>query len=81
VLGGKPAPVLKVATNSETYQRMSEDMDLDTGGIVTGSLTITEAGDQIFEAVLAVASGRETCSEDLDLGRDEFIPWQLGAVT
>jgi altronate hydrolase len=81
VLGGKPAPVLKVATNSETFQRMSEDMDLDTGGIVTGSLTITEAGDQIFEAVLAVASGRETCSEDLDLGRDEFIPWQLGAVT
>jgi altronate hydrolase len=81
VLGGKPAPVLKVATNSETYQRMREDMDLDTGGIVTGSLTITEAGDQIFEAVLAVASGQETCSEDLDLGRDEFIPWQLGAVT
>jgi altronate hydrolase len=81
VLGGKPAPVLKVATNSETYQRMREDMDLDTGGIVTGSLTIAEAGDQIFEAILAVASGRATCSEDLDLGRDEFIPWQLGAVT
>jgi altronate hydrolase len=81
VLGGKPAPVLKVATNSETFQRMREDMDLDTGGIVTGSLTIAEAGDQIFEAILAVASGRATCSEDLDLGRDEFIPWQLGAVT
>lgn len=81
VLGGKPAPVLKVATNSETFQRMREDMDLDTGGIVTGSLTITEAGEQIFEAVLAVASGQTTCSEDLDLGRDEFIPWQLGAVT
>ncbi|BEL03154.1 altronate dehydratase family protein [Actinoplanes sichuanensis] len=81
VLGGKPAPVLKVATNSETYQRMREDMDLDTGGIVTGSLTITDAGEQIFEAILAVASGQVTCSEDLDLGRDEFIPWQLGAVT
>jgi altronate hydrolase len=81
VLGGKPAPVLKVATNSETYQRMREDMDIDTGGIVTGSLTITGAGEQIFEAILAVASGRVTCSEDLDLGRDEFIPWQLGAVT
>ncbi|GAA4977725.1 UxaA family hydrolase [Actinoplanes utahensis] len=81
VLGGKPAPVLKVATNSETYNRMREDMDLDTGGIVTGTTTITATGEQIFEAILAVASGRPTVSEDLDLGRDEFIPWQLGAVT
>ena len=81
VLGGKPAPVLKVATNTETFQRMREDMDLDTGGIVTGATTITDAGIDIFETILAVASGRPTVSEDLDLGRDEFIPWQLGAVT
>lgn len=81
VLGGKPAPVLKVATNSEIYQRMREDMDIDTGGIVAGTLSLTGSGEQIFEAILAVASGRSTASEDLDLGRDEFVPWQLGAVT
>ncbi|GAA1581900.1 UxaA family hydrolase [Actinoplanes couchii] len=81
VLGGKPAPVLKVATNSEIYQRMREDMDIDTGGIVTGALSLTDSGQEIFEAILAVASGRPTASEDLDLGRDEFVPWQLGAVT
>ncbi|SDS75301.1 UxaA family hydrolase [Actinoplanes derwentensis] len=81
VLGGKPAPVLKVATNSEIYQRMREDMDIDTGGIVAGTVSLTESGEQIFEAILAVASGELTASEDLDLGRDEFVPWQLGAVT
>ncbi|GIE86018.1 UxaA family hydrolase [Actinoplanes regularis] len=81
VLGGKPAPVIKIATNSEIFQRMREDMDLDTGGIVTGTTTIEAAGEQIFETVLAVASGQLTASEDLDLGRDEFVPWQLGAVT
>ena len=36
---------------------------------------------EILEEILAVASGRLTTSEDLDLGRDEFVPWQLGAVT
>ncbi|WP_430782921.1 UxaA family hydrolase [Actinoplanes sp. G11-F43] len=81
VLGGKPAPVLKVATNTDIYQRMREDMDIDTGGIVAGTVSLTDAGEQIFEAVLAVASGQMTASEDLDLGRDEFVPWQLGAVT
>jgi altronate hydrolase len=81
VLGGKPAPVIKIATNSEIYERMRDDMDLDTGGIVAGTTTIEAAGEQIFETILAVASGKLTASEDLDLGRDEFVPWQLGAVT
>ncbi|GIF08438.1 D-galactarate dehydratase [Actinoplanes siamensis] len=81
VLGGKPTPVIKIATNSEVFQRMRDDMDLDTGGIVTGATTIEAAGNEIFETILAVASGELTASEDLDLGRDEFVPWQLGAVT
>ncbi|WP_189330802.1 UxaA family hydrolase [Actinoplanes ianthinogenes] len=81
VLGGKPAPVIKIATNSEIFERMRDDMDLDTGGIVTGATTIEAAGAAIFETILAVASGTVTASEDLDLGRDEFVPWQLGAVT
>ncbi|MEV6343201.1 altronate dehydratase family protein [Actinoplanes sp. NPDC051851] len=81
VLGGKPAPVIKIATNTEIFTRMRDDMDIDTGGIVTGSTTIAAAGTEIFDRILAVASGDPTASEDLDLGRDEFVPWQLGAVT
>ncbi|WP_370514076.1 UxaA family hydrolase [Cellulomonas sp. JZ18] len=81
VLGTKPAPCVKIATNTEMYERMREDMDLDAGRIVTGTATIDEVGEEILDLVLAVASGRTTVSEELDLGRDEFVPWQLGAVT
>ncbi|GIF11661.1 UxaA family hydrolase [Actinoplanes teichomyceticus] len=81
VLGTKPVPCIKVATNTPMYERMREDMDLNAGGIVAGTDTIDSVGAEILEAVLAVASGRATVSEELDLGRDEFVPWQLGAVT
>ncbi|GIG27824.1 UxaA family hydrolase [Cellulomonas marina] len=81
VLGCKPSPSIKVATNTETYERMREDMDLDAGRIVTGTATVEEIGEELFERVLAVASGEQTVSEELDLGSDEFVPWQLGAVT
>jgi len=81
VLGGRPTPVLKLATNTEMYERMQEDMDLNCGRIVDGTATVTEVGDEIFERIIAVASGETTVSEELDLGQDEFIPWQLGTVT
>jgi altronate hydrolase len=81
VLGCKPAPSIKVATNTEMYERMSEDMDLDAGRIVGGTATLEQVGEEIFAKILAVASGEQTVSEELDLGQDEFIPWQLGTVT
>ncbi|GAA1737708.1 altronate dehydratase family protein [Isoptericola hypogeus] len=81
VLGCKPTPSIKVATNSDTYRRMREDMDLDAGRIVETGATVEEVGDELFEKILAVASGEQTVSEELDLGADEFVPWQLGAVT
>ena len=81
VLGTKPVPTIKIATNTPMYERMREDMDLNAGGIATGAATVEQIGAEILETVLAVASGRPTVSEDLDLGRDEFVPWQLGAVT
>jgi altronate hydrolase len=81
VLGGRPTPVLKLATNTEMYERMREDMDLNCGRIVDGTATVPQVGDEIFERIIAVASGETTVSEELDLGQDEFIPWQLGTVT
>jgi altronate hydrolase len=38
-------------------------------------------GDEIFERIIAVASGDRTVSEELDIGQQEFVPWQLGTVT
>lgn len=81
VLGGRPTPVIKLATNTEMYERMSDDMDLNAGRIVDGIATVTEVGEEILERIIAVASGETTVSEELDLGQEEFIPWQLGTVT
>lgn len=81
VLGFKPTPSIKVCTNTPTYLRMAEDIDINAGRIVDGTASLDEVGGEIFEKVLAVASGEQTVSEELDLGQDEFIPWQLGTVT
>ncbi|MFP5336402.1 MAG: UxaA family hydrolase [Actinomycetes bacterium] len=80
VLGTKPTPTLKLATNTEMYQRMSEDMDLNCGVIVDGAATVQEVGQQLFELILATASGQKTRSEQLGFGQEEFVPWHLGAV-
>jgi altronate hydrolase/galactarate dehydratase len=79
VSGYKPVPCVKVATNSEMYQRMEEDMDIDTGDILTGT-TLEAKGREMFEMFIRVASGEETKSERLGFGGAEFVPWQIGAV-
>src|ERR1700729_316344 len=60
VFGGKPAPSLKLATTTELYRRMSEDMDFNCGPVLDGEASVSELGDALFEAILAVASGRHT---------------------
>jgi len=77
--GCKPVPSIKLATNSDLYSRMPDDMDIDCGDVIDG-VTLEEKGREIFEAVLAVASGRRSKSELLGYGRHEFVPWQIGAV-
>ncbi|WAJ28540.1 UxaA family hydrolase [Antarcticirhabdus aurantiaca] len=80
VSGFKPAPSLKLATNTPMFERMREDMDIDCGTIVSGTETIEENGRRIFQLILDTASGRKTVSESFDYGDNEFVPWQLGAV-
>ncbi|MEM7497576.1 MAG: altronate dehydratase family protein [Pseudomonadota bacterium] len=78
--GAKPSPSMKIATNSEMYARMTEDMDVDAGRILSGHATIEEVGREIYEMWLRIASGERTKSEAQGLGDDEFVPWQIGAV-
>jgi altronate hydrolase len=80
VFGCKPAPSLKLATNTPLYRRMTDDMDVNCGPIADGEASVQEIGRQIFDLVLATASGRKTKSEELGIGEEEFTPWQLGAV-
>ncbi|MBA4612905.1 UxaA family hydrolase [Stappia taiwanensis] len=70
VVGSAIAPVIKICANPETYARLSEDMDVNAGRILSGS-SLTEVGAEIFDLTLAVASGRKTASEQL--GHAEFI--------
>ncbi|HEV2557735.1 MAG TPA: altronate dehydratase family protein [Microvirga sp.] len=77
--GAKPAPSMKLATNSDIYRRMIDDMDIDCGTILDG-VAVEEKGREIFEKLLKVASGERTKSEELGYGDAEFVPWQIGAT-
>ncbi len=79
VYGCKPVPCLKVASNSVVFHRMLDDMDVNAGEILNGT-PVQELGRAIFEELLTVASGKETKSEALGLGEDEFAPWVIGPV-
>ena len=57
------APVIKITGNRETAHRMADNMDIDVSNIIEGTQTIAQAGEQILEEVLAVASGRPTKAE------------------
>ncbi|WP_170545926.1 UxaA family hydrolase [Ruegeria arenilitoris] len=80
VSGYQPTPCIKLATNSEMYARMADDMDLNCGDIVTDGISIEDKGDELFEILVRVASGEKTKSEELGFGGVEFVPWQIGAV-
>ncbi|MDQ3813812.1 MAG: altronate dehydratase family protein [Armatimonadota bacterium] len=78
VYGCKPAPCIKVATNTPLFERMNDDMDINAGTILDGEETIEQVGRRIFEKIIAVASGERTKSELAGVGDEEFAPWILG---
>ncbi|HCP01412.1 MAG: galactonate dehydratase [Alphaproteobacteria bacterium] len=80
VYGCKPSPSIKLATNTEMYESMSDDMDINAGKIADGNATIEDVGLEIFDYMLDIASGTQSKSEALGFGDNEFIPWQVGAV-
>ena len=80
VFGSRPAPTVKLATNADLARRMADDIDLDCSGIVESGVDVAAMGRQVYDLLLDVASGRRTRSEELGLGGEEFVPWQIGAV-
>jgi altronate hydrolase len=77
--GCKPTPSIKLATNSQMFHHMSEDMDINCGDIVEG-VSVAAKGEEIFQKVLSVASGEPSKSEALGYGDAEFVPWTVGAT-
>jgi altronate hydrolase len=81
MFGSKPAPTLKLASNTPMFERLVDDMDINCGLVVDGELSIQDMGERIFEHMLQAASGQKTRSEELGLGDHEFVPWHLGIVS
>lgn len=79
-LGYALTPVVKIATNSGLYERMPDDMDINTGDVISDGVSLEEKGLEIYNFILDVASGERTCSEDLGYGTQEFVPWVQGLV-
>ncbi|MCH7888875.1 MAG: UxaA family hydrolase [Proteobacteria bacterium] len=78
--GFKPAPSIKLATNTAMYERLVEDMDINCGTIADGKQSVDEVGREVFARILAVAGGEKSKSEELDYGDNEFVPWNIGTV-
>jgi altronate dehydratase len=79
VFGFKPAPCIKISTNSQMYERMMDDMDVDAGQIANGR-ALADVAAEILNLVVAVASGQPSKSEAQDVGEAEFNPWNLGGT-
>jgi len=77
--GCKPTPSIKITSNTPVFERMRDDMDIDAGVILAGE-SVETVGAGIFDAILDVASGRKTKSEQHGIGEEEFIPWLIGPI-
>jgi altronate hydrolase len=77
VLGLRPCPCIKVATNTPLFERMRDDMDVNAGTILDGE-PVERVGRELYETILEVAGGRPTRSERSGVGEEEFSPWQIG---
>jgi altronate hydrolase len=76
--GSKPAPTIKVASNDALFERLHDDMDFNAGPIASQGITVEQAGAELFEMILRVASGETTKSERQGIGDHEIVPWTVG---
>ncbi|MFD2099044.1 UxaA family hydrolase [Flagellimonas iocasae] len=75
--GNPVVPVLKISSNSELAQRMPDIIDFDAGPIIRGEKSIQQAGEELLEFIIDVASGVKTVKA-MNLNQDDFIPWKRG---
>ena len=82
MFGSKPAPTIKLASNTPMFTRLQEDMDINCGQVIDGERTVQEMGRDIFEHILqATLPGSVRKSELLGAeGDHEFVPWHMGIV-
>lgn len=79
VFGFKPAPSIKISTNSVTYERMPGDVDLNAGRVLEGE-SMDQVASELLDLVVAVASGQPSKSEIQGVGEAEFVPWTFSGM-
>ncbi|KQO20972.1 altronate hydrolase [Flavobacterium sp. Leaf82] len=75
--GNPIAPVVKISSNTQLATKMSDIIDIDTGGIITGEKSIDEMADEMLEFIIEVASGTIKTKAAI-LNQNDFIPWKRG---
>jgi altronate dehydratase large subunit len=75
VIGSPISPLIKVTGNSQTYRRMQEDMDFDAGRVLSGEITLAEAGREMHELIVRVARGEQSKPEAL-AHREYFLMYK-----
>jgi altronate dehydratase large subunit len=74
--GSPIAPVIKIATNTPMFERMTENMDLNAGTIIDGDETVQATGERILREIATVSSGKLTKAEILK--QHDFGIWRIG---
>ncbi|MDP2996568.1 MAG: altronate dehydratase family protein [Bryobacterales bacterium] len=77
-IGFPTVPVVKISSNSATWRRMPDNIDINAGRIADGQASVEQIGREIFDLLLRVASGHRAAAEIL--GHREFVPWRIGPV-
>ena len=78
--GSKPAPTIKISSNSSIYQRMKNDIDFNAGTLLDDASKSDTLSSSLIDLIIQTASGAPTKSEILDYGNHEINPWILGAT-
>ncbi len=75
--GNPITPIIKVSSNSELAEKMSDIIDIDTGAVIRGEKTIAEMAEEMLDFIIEVASGKIKTKAKL-LNQNDFIPWRRG---
>ena len=78
--GARHFPTVKISSNTRRWEIQRDDIDLNAGAVIDGEKTLDEMGREIFETLIAVASGQKTKSELFGMGDDEYVIWDIGTT-
>lgn len=74
--GSPIAPVIKITGNTETYNKMIDNIDINAGKIITDGVSLEDMGKELYDMIINVCNGGYTKAEAL--GHREFGIFRTG---